>query len=98
MRVKDSLTLYKELVDTGTPEAQAEVMAHQQGACYDILEEFRKQMNDFKTELKEDIGELRADILGLKSDNQWIIRIGGFMCAGIVAALFTIVMKICFFH
>ena len=98
MRVKDSLTLYKDLLAINTPEPQAEVLAHQQGACYDILEEFNKQMHDFKVEIKENLGELRADIFELKADNQWIIRIGSFMCAGIVAALFTIVVKLCFFH
>jgi len=44
MAYKDTLTLYEELVSTGTPEAQAKITAHQMGDLGDIMMEIRKDL------------------------------------------------------
>lgn len=36
MAIKDTLTLYKELLSTGVPEDQAEIQAHQLGSFHDF--------------------------------------------------------------
>jgi hypothetical protein len=44
MTIKDSLTLYKELLATGIPDNQAEIQAHQLGGVTDILERIEKDL------------------------------------------------------
>jgi hypothetical protein len=44
MAYKDSLTLYEELIATGTPEAQAKTTAHQLGDVTNILVKIEKDL------------------------------------------------------
>jgi hypothetical protein len=51
MAYKDTLTLYEELVISGTPEAQAKIMAHQQGALADEMGSIEKTLNRIEKDL-----------------------------------------------
>lgn len=44
MVIKDSLTLYKELLATGVPENQAEIQAHQLGSVTDLIGKIDKDL------------------------------------------------------
>jgi hypothetical protein len=44
MAYKDSLTLYEELIATGTQEAQAKTIAHQMGDVTSILVKIEKDL------------------------------------------------------
>jgi hypothetical protein len=44
MAIKNTLTLYKELIASGVPENQAEVQAQQLGGVTDILERIEKDL------------------------------------------------------
>ena len=43
-KMKDTLTLYEDLVASGIPDAQAKIQAHQLGGVTDVLEEIKKDL------------------------------------------------------
>ncbi len=51
MAYKDTLTLYEELVATGTPVEQAKIMAHQQGALAEEMGSIEKTLNRIEKDL-----------------------------------------------
>jgi hypothetical protein len=51
MAYKDTLTLYEELVATGTPIEQAKIIAHQQGALVEEMGSIEKTLNRIEKDL-----------------------------------------------
>ncbi len=84
MAYKDTLTLYDELVATGTPSEQAKIMAHQQGALSD---EMGGRYNELNAKLDHSIQDLRKDLF-------WMRSIGAGMVAAYIANVGAIVALI----
>lgn len=84
MQVKDTLTLYEELVATGVPDDQAKIQAHQLGGIASMLstsiDEFKQSMDSFKSEIR--------------SDYKWIMRIGGFISITLIGMIVKVVFNL----
>ena len=83
MAFKDTLTLYEELVDTGIPETQAKIIAHQHGAVGASIVEFRNEIRESFATMDK-----RLDVSLMKIDSKldvmtanifWLKLIGGIM-------------------
>lgn len=91
MSYKDTLTLYEELVATGTPEPEAKTIAHQLGAlgsevvntCNEIKEQLNKmdskidsKIDQLRSDMNLSNAELKSDMNLIKLDMRWIRGIG----------------------
>jgi len=59
MTYKDTLTLYDELVATGTPSEQAKIIAHQQGALASDMENGFNGLNFTLKKIEKDLSWMR---------------------------------------
>jgi hypothetical protein len=85
MAYKDTLTLYKELVASGVPEAQADIQSHQMGSLADSLIG-RFEIMDARF-VKMD-AKLDLSIQGIRKDLMWMRIIGGAMTLTFLANFF----------
>ena len=79
MAFKDTLTLYKDLIAAGTPEAQAEVIAHQNGSIGFVLEEFREEQNRMDKRLDVSLMKIDSKLDVMTANIFWLKLIGGIM-------------------
>jgi hypothetical protein len=79
MKYKDTLTLYEELVASGTPEGQAKIMAHQQGALADSTEGIGSRVERISNNIDKTLMsmEKKLDVMG--RDIYWMKLIGSVM-------------------
>jgi hypothetical protein len=85
MAYKDTLTLYDELVATGTPSEQAKIIAHQQGDLADSLVSRFEKMDAKFDQLNS---KLDLSIQGLRKDLMWMKIIGGAMIVCFASNIF----------
>ncbi len=78
MSYKDALTLYEELVASGTPIEQAKTMAHQQGALSD---EMGGRYNDLSEKLDISFANIDTKLAKIDVNMKWMMLIGGVMAA-----------------
>jgi len=83
MSYKDTLTLYEELVATGIPDAQAKIMAHQQGAVIDV-------MNGIGFRLDKSLQEMQTTLAKHDTTLKLMMTFVVFMAAAFVANILFI--------
>jgi flagellar biosynthesis/type III secretory pathway protein FliH len=71
MSYKDALTLYEELVATGTEEGQAKAMAHQMSSLSD---EMGGRYNELSARLDKRLDSIDSNL-------KWMMIVGGVMAA-----------------
>lgn len=81
MSYKDTLKLYDELIAGGCTEAQARVQAEQLGSVGTVLDQFKSDIKDFKTDMDNRFN-------GLEKDLFWMRVIGGAMAFAFLGSWF----------
>jgi len=85
MAYKDTLSIYKELLATGMPEAQADIQSHQMGSLADSLVG-RFEAMDARFETLD--AKLELSLQGISKDLKWMRIIGGAMTLAFLANFF----------